>query len=241
MKETTSSRYSKLVRRAVIAIVAAGTLAAPAAYSRISNNLIVVPPTDLPELARQTGEAMLLRDTIDGKTLLYIEQNHGTQLAILDVTDPGHVKGKGSAQIDAPGPFDFVSALGERAEIVRFRQGQGSAVLDLHKVNVPTLTKVQGLTLQGATMALGDDGFIVTSRAESDAQSAQAAQVVVTASRSDLNHVFDISEVRQELTKHDTGTTFLLTQSGLYVVRRPIVERANELRERERMLRYVGG
>jgi len=241
MKETINSRSSRFVRQAVIALVAAGTLAAPAAYSRISNNLIVVPPTDLPELARQTGEAMLLRDTIDGKTLLYIEQNHGTQLAILDVTDPSHVKGKGSAHIDAPGPFDFVSSLGDRAEVVQFRQGKGSAVLDLHKTNLPTLTKVQGLTLQGATMALGDDGFIVTSRADSKAQSAPDAQVVVIASRGDLNHVFDIGDVRQELTKHDTGTTFLLTQSGLYIVRRPLVERENELRERERMMRYVGG
>jgi len=234
------TRSSKFVRGAVIAMVATGALAAPAAYSRTSNNLIVVPPTDLPELARQTGEAMLLHDTIDGRTLLYIEQNHGTQLAILDVTDPGHVKGNGSAQIDAPGPFDFVSGLGDRAEVVQFRQGQGSAVLDLHKVNVPTLTKVQGLTLQGATMALGNDGFIVTSQADSNAQSAQDAQVVVTASLGDLNHVFDIGELRQELTKHDTGTTFLLTQSGLYVVRRPVVERESELRERDRMLRYAG-
>jgi hypothetical protein len=224
----------------VIAIVATGTLAAPAAYSRTSNNLVVVPPSDLPELARQTGEAMFLHNTLDGKTHLYIEQNHGAQLAIFDVTDPSHVKGEGSAQIDAPGPFDFVSALGDRAEVVQFRQGQGSAVLDLHKVNVPTLTKVQGLTLQGATMALGDDGFIVTSQADSNAQLAQDAQVVVTASLGDLNHVFDIGEVRQELTKHDTGTTFLLTQSGLYVVRRPVVERESELRERDRMLRYAG-
>jgi len=160
MKETITSRPSKFVRRAVIAIVAAGTVAAPAAYSRTSNDLIVVPPADLPDLARQTGEAMLLHETFDGRTHLYIEQNHGVQLAIFDVTDPSHVKGEGSVQIEAPGPFDFVSTLGDRAEVVQFRQGQGSAVLDLHKVNVPTLTKVQGLTLQGATMALGDDGFI---------------------------------------------------------------------------------
>jgi hypothetical protein len=240
MKETINSRSSKFVRHAVIALVATGTLAAPAAYSRTSNNLIVVPPADLPELARQTGEAMFLHETFDGRTHLYIEQNHGAQLAIFDVTDPGHVKIEGSAQIDAPGPFDFVSSLGDRAEVIQFRQGQGSAVLDLHKVNVPTLTKVQGLTLQGATMALGDDGFIVTSRADSKAQSAQDAQVVVTASRGDPNHIFDIGEVRQELTKHDTGTTFLLTQSGLYIVRRPLVERENELRERQRMLRYAG-
>jgi len=241
MKETITSRPSKFVRRAVIAIVAAGTVAAPAAYSRTSNDLIVVPPADLPDLARQTGEAMLLHETFDGRTHLYIEQNHGVQLAIFDVTDPSHVKGEGSVQIEAPGPFDFVSTLGDRAEVVRFRQGQGSAVLDLHKVNVPTLTKVQGLTLQGATMALGDDGFIVTSRADSNAQSAQDAQVVVTASRGDPNHIFDIGEVRQELTKHDTGTTFLLTQGGLYVVRRPVVERQNELRERFRMEQYAGG
>jgi hypothetical protein len=241
MKETITSRPSKFVRRAVIAIVAAGTVAAPAAYSRTSNDLIVVPPADLPDLARQTGEAMLLHETFDGRTHLYIEQNHGVQLAIFDVTDPSHVKGEGSVQIEAPGPFDFVSTLGDRAEVVQFRQGQGSAVLDLHKVNVPTLTKVQGLTLQGATMALGDDGFIVTSRADSNAQSAQDAQVVVTASRGDPNHIFDIGEVRQELTKHDTGTTFLLTQGGLYVVRRPVVERQNELRERFRMEQYAGG
>jgi hypothetical protein len=57
----------------------------------------------------------------------------------------------------------------------------------------------------------------------------------------DPNHVIDVREVREELTKHDTGTSFFLTQNGLYVVRRPTVERQNELRERERMLRYVGG
>jgi hypothetical protein len=235
------NRSSKFVRQAVIAIVATGTLAAPAAYSRISNNLIVVSPSDLPELARQTGEAMLLHETIDGRTLLYIEQNHGAQLAMFDVTDPGHVKGEGAVQIDAPGPFDFVSALGSRAEVVRFRQGQGSGVLDLHKVNVPTLTKVQGLTLQGTTMALGDDGFTVTSEADSNVQSALDFQVVDTAGLGDPSHVFDVKEVREELTKHDTGTTFLLTQNGLYVVRRPAVERENELRERNRIELFAGG
>src|ERR1700733_285380 len=107
MKETIN--VSKFVRRAAIALVGTGALAAPVAYTRISSNLIVVPPTDLPELARQTGEAMLLHDTIDGRTLLYIEQNQGARLAIFDVTDPVHIKGKGSVQLGgAAGPFDFV-------------------------------------------------------------------------------------------------------------------------------------
>jgi hypothetical protein len=241
MKENIASRSSKLLRRTVIATLATGSLTAPAAYAWRSNNLIVMPPTALPELARQEGEALFLYDTIDGRTLLYIEQNRGARLAIFDVTDPGHVKSKGSVQLDAPGPFDFVATLGERAEVVRFRQGQGSAVLDLHKVNVPTLTKVQGLTLQGTTMALGDDGFTVTSQADSNARSTRDFQVVDTGGVGDLNQVFDVKEVRAELTKHDTGTTFLLTQSGLYEIRRPVVERQNELREQERMLQYEGG
>ena len=241
MKDALNNGSSKFGRRVMIAIVVMCTFAASAAYPRISNNLVVVPPTDLPELARQTGEAMLLHETIDGRTLLYIEQIHGTQLAMFDVTDPGHVKGEGSVQIDAPGVFDFVATLGNRAEVVRFRQGQGSAVLDLHKVNAPTLTKVQGLTLQGATVALGDDGFTVTSRADPYARSPQDFQVVDATILGDPNHVIDVREVREELTKHDTGTSFFLTQNGLYVVRRPTVERQNELRERERMLRYVGG
>src|ERR1700687_2560725 len=107
----------QLSRRVAIAIVAIG-IAAQAGYAGPSNNLIVVPPTQLPELARQSGEAMLLRETIDGKTLLYIEQNQGAQLAILDVTDPAHIKGYGSVQLNAPRPFDFVAALGNRSELI---------------------------------------------------------------------------------------------------------------------------
>jgi hypothetical protein len=241
MKENIGNRFSKPLRRAIIAIVATGTVAAPAAYARSSNNLILVPPTDLPGLAQQAGEGMLLH-TIDRRTVLYIEQNQGTRLAILDVTDPGHVKGEGSVQIDAPGPFDFVSTLGHRADVIliRYRQGQGSAVLDLRKVKHPTLTKIQGLTLRGTTLALGDDGFTVSSQGDSNAASTRDVQVVDIASLGDLNHVLDVKEVSEELTKPDTGTTFLLAKSGLYEIRRPAVERENRFREQELMLRYAG-
>jgi hypothetical protein len=114
--------------------------------------------------------------------------------------------------------------------------------LELHRVNIPTLTKVQGLlTLQGTTMAPGHDGFTVTSQPDSNARSTRDFQAVDTASLGALNYVFDVKEVREELTKHDTGTTFLLTRSGLYEIRRPVVEKENELRERDRMLQYAGG
>ena len=89
MKQLVSIQMSKCFRRVVIAIVAIG-IAAQVGYARSSNNLIVVPPTHLPELARQSGQAMLLHETIDGATHLYIEQDQGARLVILDVTDPAH-------------------------------------------------------------------------------------------------------------------------------------------------------
>jgi hypothetical protein len=239
MSKKVTSRSSEVLRRAAIAIVATGAVAAPAVYSATRSNLIVVPPSNLPELARQPGDAMLLHDTIDGRTLLYIEQNHGAQLAVFDVSDPGHVKGEGSVKLDGPGPFDFVSSLGSRAEVVRFRQGLGTAVIDFRRVTIPALRKIQGLTLNGRITGQDGDGFTVTS--ETDSGTTRDLQVVDTATLGDLNQVVDIKEVRAELTRRDTGTTFLLTQHGLYEIRRPVAERENELRERDRILQYAGG
>jgi hypothetical protein len=47
-----NGKSSSCIRRAAIAIVASGTVVAFPVYAKSSNNLIVVPPTGLPELAR---------------------------------------------------------------------------------------------------------------------------------------------------------------------------------------------
>ena len=80
MKRNMNRGFSKSLRRVAIAIVVIGSVAAPAAYAKPANNLIVVPPTDLPEVARQAGEAMLLHETRDGRALLYIEHDQGCLL-----------------------------------------------------------------------------------------------------------------------------------------------------------------
>jgi hypothetical protein len=197
MKEKVSGRLSRSLRRTALAIAASG-MAATTIHANPST--ILVPPTDLPELARQGGEAMLLHETIDGKTLLYIEQNRGTRLAALDVTDPLHVKGQGSVQLDAAGPFDFMFPLSEQAELVRYRLDQGDAVLELRKV--PKLNKVEGL-----------DHY----------------QVVDSAAVRELSHVFDVKQVRQETMNTATGTTFVLTENGLYLIRQPAVEALHQM------------
>jgi hypothetical protein len=141
-------------------------------------------------LARQSGEAMLLHETIDGRTLLYVEQQQGARLAVFDVTDPAHIKGENSVQLASSGPFDFVSPLGDRAELVRFRQSQEDAVLSFPRVKYPSLKPLQGAALQDPILAPG-------------------------------NNVFSI--------KTDTGTTFMLKEDGLYVIRRPALESIHQL------------
>jgi len=66
-------------------------------------------------------------------------------------------------------------------------------------------------------------------------------QVFDTSSSRDLNPVFDVKQVREELTKQDTGTTFLLTERGLYLIRRPDAESEKRRREQEWRWQHIGG
>src|SRR5277367_4986053 len=108
--KNTNSNLSKAIRCAVVAVLGMGIVAAPAVNAKPKpkvvkgedgSKLLLVSPVDLPELARQNGEAMLLHETGDGRTFLYVEQNHGARLAIFDVSDPSDIKQQGMVQLDA--------------------------------------------------------------------------------------------------------------------------------------------
>lgn len=240
MKVNAGGKFSNSLRLAAVAVLAFGIAAGPVVYGapkpkdkmagKSNGKIILVTPAQLPELARQSGEAMLLHATQDGRTILYVEQNGGGRLAIFDVTDPSSIKRERSAQIDAAGPFDFVSSLNDSQVLVRFREGQGEAALDLRKVWAPAIRMVQGLSLNGRTERLGSDGFIVTSQMEG---SASEYQVVETANSRGAGRVFDVKDVRGEITNDGTGTTFLLTGEGLYLIRRPVVEEESRLHENQ--------
>jgi hypothetical protein len=220
---------------ATVAIVAVpGAQAKPkpdAATGKQSTRIILVRPADLPEEAREGGEAIMLHETGDGRTMLYIEQKDGTRLAVLDVTDPSHVKEEACVQLGAQGAFDFVAPLG-RAELVRFRGSEKMALLQLGKAHVATLKNVQGLELQAFKQPVGDDGVILASDfIQQTTLPVQDFQVVETANPRERNRVFDVKGVHAEITNENTGTTFLLTADGLYLIRRPAVEWDNEMHE----------
>jgi hypothetical protein len=218
----------QIIRTAQLALAGLAALTLNShAEARNHPNIIVVSPADLPELAREPGQAILLHPTGDGRTLLYIEQDHGARLAIFDVTDPAKIKQKPAVRLDAGGSFDFVSAVGDDAELVRFRKGQRGALLNLHKADVPRLDTIPGLDVHGPTERLGDDGFIVANRPND-----LNYEVVATAPNPlQTQPVADVKQVRQQITNHETGTTFLLTAEGLYIIRRPAVEEENDIHQ----------
>jgi hypothetical protein len=232
-------RIIGIAQLTLTAVVALGfTGYAQARNHHSPDKIVVVGPADLPELARVTGQAMMLHDTMDGRTILYIEQNHGARLAIFDVTDPADVKAEGSAQVDAPDSFDFVSSLGGDAVLVRFRNGQGEAVLNLRKVKTPTLNMTQGLNFQGSMEFWGDNVLIADKQPSLQSYISDTDYRVVDISDPlRPNSVTDIKQVLEKITNYDTGTTFLLTPDGLYLMRRPPVE--EEFRSREQQMSHT--
>jgi hypothetical protein len=167
--------------------IAVALVAASAAQASSKSEIVVVPPSDLPVMTREYADAMMLHETASGRTYLYIEQAQGSRLAVLDVTDPARIRAEKLVELAAAGPFDFVSEVGTRAELIRYRATGAEAVLDLHKAKAPALS------------------------VQSDA--AQSSRLVT-----------DVKGLKQQVTNRETGTTFLLGEDGLYVVRRPAVE-----------------
>jgi hypothetical protein len=196
-------------------ITVAGTMfSAFIAHASSLGNIVVVQPSELPAASREYSEAMMLHHTVSGRMFLYIEQEQGTKLAVLDVTNPARIKAGKPVALSVPGPFDFVGSAGSRSELIRFRGTGQEAVLDLHKAKIPSVDVLPELTVTGHLMALREDNAVM-----SPAQ----YQIVDAAAATPYQHVADVKGVKQEITDNETGTTYLLAEEGLFVVRRPAV------------------
>jgi hypothetical protein len=190
-----------------------------------SNELIVVLPADLPEQAQIPGNSFFLYSDNSGSTYLYVEQQQGARLTAFDVTDPSRIKVVVSTPITGPGAFDFVRPLGGHGELVRYRESKSVAVLDLHKVNEPTLHTINGLSEGGATEELGESGFLMVNEPYDYVRATpRDYQVVDISSPAEPMLLVTVAQVKHKLVKEDTGTTFLLGSEGLTVIRRPRVE-----------------
>jgi hypothetical protein len=215
------------IARTAITVVASLllTLQAYAAVHSKTNELVVIQPADLPEQAQIPGNSFFLYSDNSGSTYLYVEQQQGARLTAFDVTDPSKIKVVVSTPITAPGAFDFVRPLGGHGELVRFRDSRSVAVLDLHKLNEPTLHMINGLSEGGTTEELGESGILMVNEPYDYVRATpRDYQVVDISSPSEPMLLVTVAQVKHKLVKNDTGTTFLLGSEGLTVIRRPRVE-----------------
>ena len=191
-----------------------------------SRTLVVESPSELPELARTDGEALCLHSTSDGRMILYIEGIGGTNLSILDVTDPAKIRPIGRVDISGTAPFEFVRDVDGSALLIRYRNESRFATLNVHKIAQPVLTPLHALEFSHNTEVIDNAGLLVlaTNTGSHPAATPRDYKVVDTTDPSHSLLVATVSSVKQSLSNNNTGTQFLLSHEGVTVVRRPRVE-----------------
>ena len=223
MKAISSKRAATFAMSALLALISVSAVHAEVRSK--SNDIIVLQPTDLPEQAQTPGNSFFLYSDNDGSTYLYIEQQQGARLTTFNVTDPSKIKFVSSTMLTSPAPFDFVRPVGGRAELIRFRDGKGVAVLDLHTAIKPTVKIISGLSESGSTEPLGEQAFMLINEPYNYTLAVpRDYQVIDISSPSDPLLVTTVKEVKHRVVNGDTGTTFLLGSDGLTVIRRLSVE-----------------
>jgi hypothetical protein len=223
MKAIFSERVATFAMSALLALTSVSPVNAEVRSK--SNDIIVLQPTDLPEQAQTPGNSFFLYSDNDGSTYLYIEQQQGARLTTFNVTDPSKIKFVSSTTLTSPAPFDFVRPEGGRAELIRFRDGKGVAILDLQTAKKPTVKIISGLSESGSTEPLGEQAFMMINEPYNYIRAVpRDYQVIDISSPSDPLLLTTVKEVKHQVVNGDTGTTFLLGSDGLTVVRRLSVE-----------------
>jgi hypothetical protein len=212
----------------LLSLTFAFVLAVQANSSVATKEIVVEFPSDLPVLAQQPGEAMLLYSAGEDRVLLYLEQNQGRTLTILDVSKPGKIQSIGQVSIDALGPFDFVQYLGHSAELVHYRNHSGFAVLSFKDYKTPVL-KAEPKYLRSAAVQTDGSEMLLVSPASQVGPSVDSQYEVISISHpSNPAPLATIKGVIQRVDRPETGTIFLLTDHGLNVVRCLNRERDND-------------
>ena len=89
-------------------------------------------------------------------------------------------------------------------------------------------------SFHGSTERLVGDGFAITDEPTMRSNpNARDYQILASVDSREPERVYDVKEVRQEITNDETGTTFLLGIDGLYVIRRLAAEEEYETHQQQ--------
>ena len=213
-------------------VVLFAPLASQAAAHSKAREVVVVEPHDLGELAQLHGDSLFLHPDNTGSTYLYVAQNKGGRLSIFDVSDPAKIKLISSNSIPNSGVFDFVRPLGESAELVRYREGNRVAILDLRKPKKPVLQMASAQLDHSSTEPLGLTAFMTIGEPYKYVHAEpRDYKVIDIADPSNPTLLTTVKQVEHSGVNGETGTTFLLGSDGLTVLRRISVENEYKIRQ----------
>jgi hypothetical protein len=212
--------------KTLAAVMMMAAIGAQAAVKSHAGTVIVDRPADLPESAQTATIAMYLHEDSAGEAVLYLEQNHGKKLAILDVTDPASIRTLSQVNLNAKAPFDFVRNLGDSAALIRYRDNSGFAVLNFRHTKHPVLSAAPEMADAFLNESLGQTALLQESTGVHQAavRGVASYSVVDLSAPAGLPILDSVSQVSQRLSRPETGTLFLLNADGLTVVRRTRVE-----------------
>jgi len=213
----------------ILAAVFAALVVIRADASVRSKFIIVEFPSDLPEAAQISSEAMYLHHTGAAQAILYLEQDQGRKLAILDVTDPANIRAVGQVSLNAPSPYDFVQNLDDSAALIHYRNHSGFAVISFKQYKQPTLTEEPEYVHSASLMAVGPDGLLVVSPPRSSPSREAQYEVLSISHPSNPRPLATIKGVIQRADRPQTGTIFLLNGQGLTVVRCLATEQEHQM------------
>jgi len=221
------------IGKLMVAAVFVATVSVQANAETHSRSIVVESPSDLPEIAQRKSDAMYLHETGSGQAFLYLEQDNGRSLAILNVSDPGAIRPVGEVSIAARSPYDFVEALSDSAALIHYRDHSGFAVISFKKFKTPVLTEAPQFEHPSQAEAFGDDGLLLTSMNHHISQAEDPEyQLFDISNPSSPRALATIDGVTQRMERPETGTVFMLSNNGLTVIRRPNVEQEYQIETR---------
>lgn len=213
------------IAKITVAAILAVTVSVEAGARTHPKSIVVVSPSQLPETAQRKSEAMYLHYTGDGRAVLYLEQDQGRTLAVLDVSDPAAIRAVAQISIAARSSYDFVQNLRDSAVLIQYRDQSGFAVINFKKFKKPVLTEAPRFQHPADAEALGHSGLLLASRATSNTPAPDPQYEVIDISNpSKPTELATVPGVKQRLVRRETGTSFFLSNNGLTVVRRLSVE-----------------
>lgn len=216
----------KIIKASIVLSIAV-LLGAPltqAAKRTPKSDIIVMSPTVLPAPAQNPSEDFILHSDNAGNTYLYLEQQNGARLVILDVTDPAQIKLVASINTELRQAYDFVQSIGSTSELIRFRDGSGIALVNFRKAKTPRIINVGSLSAEPIEM-LGVSGYLaVAQTAGIGAFNLHGHDVQVIDTEETPRLLATVTHATREVSRPDTGTLFLLGDQGITVIRRTDVE-----------------